>query len=71
MRKPVYGIGGPITDSDFNVVHMNRKKAQAYADKLARKTVSSGWSSFAKGFVFDSGEYYRVSVCVSNPRKSL
>lgn len=65
MIKPVYGIGGPLTDANFNHLRMNRKQAQAEADRMARKTVKLGWSRVAKGFVFDAGEYYRLSVSVS------
>lgn len=66
MIKPVYGIGGPLTDSNFNILRMNRKQAQAEADRLARQTIKRGWSNTAKGFVFDAGDYYRLSVAVSS-----
>lgn len=68
MIKPVFGIGGPLTDADFNAIRMSKKKAQHAADRLARKTVSDGLSTYAKGFVFDAGEHYRISVCVTRPR---
>jgi hypothetical protein len=66
MIKPVYGIGGPLTDANFNILRMNRRQAQAEADRLARKTIKRGWSNTAKGFVFDAGDYYRLSVAVSS-----
>lgn len=66
MIKPVYGIGGPLTDANFNILRMNRRQAQAEADRLARQTIKLGWSNTAKGFVFDAGDYYRLSVAVSS-----
>lgn len=66
MIKPVYGVGGPLTDANFNILRMNRRQAQAEADRLARQTIKSGWSNIAKGFVFDAGDYYRLSVAVSS-----
>ncbi|HCC6093110.1 hypothetical protein [Citrobacter freundii] len=71
MIKPVFGIGGPLTDANFNTIKMSKKQAQQAADRLARKTISSGLSICAKGFVFDAGEHYRISVCVSSQRVSL
>lgn len=67
MIKPVYGIGGPLTDANFNIMKMSKKQVQALADKKARKTLKDGLSDFARGFVFDAGDYYRISVCVTNP----
>lgn len=64
MIKPVYSIGGPLTDANFNTLKMSRKQAQAEAGRLARKTIKSGLSREAKGFVFDAGDYYRISVGV-------
>lgn len=68
MIKPVFGIGGPLKDSNFDVIRMNKKQAQQVADRMARKTVSDGLSTYAKGFVFDAGKHYRISVCVTRPR---
>ena len=68
MIKPVFGIGVPLTDADFNAIRMSKRQAQHAADRLARKTVSDGLSTYAKGFVFDAGEHYRISVCVTRPR---
>lgn len=68
MIKPVYGIGGPLTDANFNQLSMSRSQAQREAEKLARKTVRQGLSDHARGFVCDVGEYYRISVAVSKPR---
>lgn len=68
MIKPVYGIGGPLTDANFNQLNMSRRQAQMEADKLARKTVRQGLSDCAQGFVCDVGDYYRISVEVSKPR---
>lgn len=70
MIKPVFGIGGPMTDSNFGVIRMSRAQAQKEANRIARKTIKNGWSGYAKGFVFDAGDYYRISVAVSAPRKS-
>lgn len=71
MIKPVYGIGGPLTDANFNTLRMNRRQAQAEADRLARQTIKSGWSMIAKGFVFDAGDYYRLSVAVSSINRRI
>lgn len=69
-RKRVFGIGGPLTDSNFNPIKMTRKQAQREADSLARATVKIRLSNHATGHVFDAGDYYRISVCVSNPRSA-
>lgn len=68
MIKPVFGIGGPLTDANFDVISMSKKQAQQAADRMARKTVADGLSSYAKGVVFDAGKHYRISVCVTRPR---
>lgn len=68
MIKPVFGIGGPLTDANFDVIRMSKKQAQQAADRMARKTVADGLSSYAKGFVFDADKHYRISVCVTRPR---
>lgn len=69
-KKRVFGIGGPLTDSSFNPIKMTRQQAQREADSMARKTVKNNLSSHAKGHVFDAGDYYRISVCVSTPRSA-
>ncbi|ENO6831257.1 hypothetical protein [Klebsiella pneumoniae] len=70
MSKPVFGIGGPMTDSNFNIIRMSKAQAQREADKQARKTVKHGLSRHARGFVFDAGSHYRISVCVSTPERA-
>lgn len=70
MIKPIFGIGGPLTDANFNTIRMSKVQAQREADKQARKTIKQGLSRYARGFVFDAGSHYRISVCVSTPERA-
>ena len=71
MRKPLYGAGGPITDSNFNPIIATRKQAQREAKIAAAKTVKKGLSDYAEGHVFETESYYRINVSVSKPRGKL
>lgn len=70
MIKPVFGIGGPLTDANFNVLRMSKPQAQREADRMARRTIRQGLSRHARGFVFDAGSHYRISICVSTPERA-
>lgn len=71
MRKALYGIGGPITDSNFNPIIVTKKQAQREAKIAAAKTVKNGLSDYAEGHVFEADSYYRINVSVSKPRGKL
>jgi len=48
-----------LRDSDFNPVKRTLKSAQYMADRIAAKQQPIGkW----KGFVFDAGTHYRISI---------
>ena len=54
--------GQPCTDSDFNVIKVSRKQADAIAKKRERDFRRLQWGRNAHGFVFEAAEHLNVTL---------
>ena len=57
MIKPVFGIGGPLTDADFNDIRMSKRQAQHAADRLARR--------YLMGYPLTQKDSYLMQVSIT------